>query len=555
MLQENQQFANRYRLVKRLGQGAFSEVWKAEDTETGNLTVALKVYAPEKGLDEDGAKIFSEEFAIVFDVHHSNLLTPTYYAKENNSPYLVLPFCEQGNATRLIGKADERQVAQFLHDVSSALAYLHAKDIIHQDIKPDNVLIDDEGNFLVTDFGISTRIRSTLRKTVGDKKSAGTRAYMGPERFSKNPDPIKASDIWSFGATLFELMKGDVPFGEDGGLVQKMGAETPDVPGAYSPELKQLVERCLAKETWNRPTAIQLRDISEKYLRTGVWNLSLLNGDNPKKPELPKQDEKPSSRKTERKVVTVLEASTSDGTSQKSVVKNKQRKILLWTIGGIAFVSVIVILLLTLPWKHNYSEDPVEPFVEEVDEEVVEEVIPEQDTEWSQPQEEELQETPVISTQEEIALIEKYYFAKKYSECLPLARKYAEQGYAEAQYYLANMYRRGYAVQKDTAEALKWYHKAAAQSHPIAQCTIGYFYTHGYGVPQNDYEAIKWYKKSGEQGYVIAQRDLGICYEWGDGVEIDLYKAKEWYSKAAAQGDKVSKEALDRVQQKINNTW
>ena len=67
MLTENQLFANRYRLVKRLGQGAFSEVWKAEDTMVGNLTVALKVYAPDKGLDEDGAKIFGDEFAIVFN--------------------------------------------------------------------------------------------------------------------------------------------------------------------------------------------------------------------------------------------------------------------------------------------------------------------------------------------------------------------------------------------------------------------------------------------------------------------------------------------------------
>ena len=273
MLTENQLFANRYRLVKRLGQGAFSEVWKAEDTKAGNLTVALKVYAPDKGLDEDGSKIFGEEFAIVFNIHHQNLLTPSTFDEEKNSPYLVLPFCERGSATRLIGKADERQVAQFLHDVSSALAYLHESEIVHQDIKPDNVLMDAKGNFLVTDFGISTRIRSTLRRSVGDKKSAGTTAYMGPERFSKNPAPVKASDIWSLGATMYELMTGDVPFGDIGGGMQKMNAEVPDIPGGYSTELKRLVERCLAPDTWDRPTAAQIRDICEDYLRKDEWNL------------------------------------------------------------------------------------------------------------------------------------------------------------------------------------------------------------------------------------------------------------------------------------------
>ena len=301
MLTENQLFANRYRLVKRLGQGAFSEVWKAEDTETGNLTVALKVYAPDKGLDEDGAKIFSEEFAIVFNVHHSNLLTPTYYAKESNSPYLVLPFCEQGSSTRLIGKMSEQQVAQFLHDVSSALAYLHAKDIIHQDIKPDNVLIDGEGNYMVTDFGISTRIRSTLRKSVGDKKSSGTMAYMGPERFSRTPQTIKASDIWSLGATVYELMSGYPPFNDFGGLSQKGGADIPEVEGDYSSDLKLLVERCLALETWDRPTAAQLRDICDGYLRTRTWDLSSLDKCGTKEPERQKA---PVGRPTERKVRT-----------------------------------------------------------------------------------------------------------------------------------------------------------------------------------------------------------------------------------------------------------
>lgn len=302
MLTENQLFANRYLLVKRLGQGAFSEVWKAEDTKTGNLTVALKIYAPDKGLDEDGAKVFSEEFAIVFNVHHSNLLTPTYYDEEHSSPYLVLPFCEQGSTTRLIGKMDELEVAKFVHDVSSALAYLHENEIVHQDIKPDNVLIDKSGNYLLTDFGISTRMRSTLRRSVTEKKGAGTRAYMGPERFSRNNHSVKASDIWSLGATLHELMSRDVPFGEDGGLVQMMGAVIPEVEGNWSSNLKRMVERCLAKDTWDRPTATQLYNISNEFLRNGHWDLSLLENKAAGKQTETSHIERPVSRPTERKI-------------------------------------------------------------------------------------------------------------------------------------------------------------------------------------------------------------------------------------------------------------
>ena len=355
MLQENQLFANRYRLVKRLGQGAFSEVWKAEDTKVGNLTVALKVYAPDKGLDEDGAKVFGDEFAIVFNVHHSNLLTPSTFDEENNSPYLVLPFCERGSAVRLIGNADERQVAQFLRDVSSALAYLHESEIVHQDIKPDNVLMDTKGNFLVTDFGISTRMRSTLRRSVGGKSSAGTMAYMGPERFSTSPKPIKASDIWSLGATVYELMTGDVPFGDMGGGMQQAGAFVPDVEGDYSSELKKLVKRCLSKEPWDRPTAAQLRDISEEYLRTGIWNLSTSNNSSSKNPV---SSADPTRRKTEKKARTEVEFGTKKMASENSTPKvsattSISQNHVFWIIGGVVALALLVLATVNLINNHR----------------------------------------------------------------------------------------------------------------------------------------------------------------------------------------------------------
>ncbi|MBO6051415.1 MAG: SUMF1/EgtB/PvdO family nonheme iron enzyme [Bacteroidales bacterium] len=375
MLIKNQLFANRYRLVKHLGNGAFSEVWKAEDTKVGNLTVALKVYAPDKGLDEDGSKVFGDEFAIVFNLHHQNLLTPSTFDEEKGSPYLVLPFCEQGSSLKLVGRMDERQAAKFLRDVSAALAYLHESEIVHQDIKPDNVLVDGKGNFLVTDFGISTRIRSTLRRSVGGKKSAGTTAYMGPERFSKNPDPIKASDIWSLGATVFELLKGDVPFGDMGGGLQKIGAEVPDLPGDYSADLKGLIERCLSQEPWDRPTATQIRDICDQYLRTGKWDLSVFGKSAASEPERPGKPQEPAGRKTERKVFVPENDQTAKDKQGKTVTqdpkpkpekpkpaaddeaKPARRKRMTWIIGGgVAIIAVALIITMFLTHQPKVVE-------------------------------------------------------------------------------------------------------------------------------------------------------------------------------------------------------
>ena len=258
MLQENTLFANRYQLIKLLGRGGFSEVWLAKDNWT-HLQIAIKVYAPGQGMDQDGLQDFCGELASVYDLNHSNLLKPQHVDTWQNMPYLIMAYCPAGSCVKRVGKMTEAELWKLIHDVAAGLAYLHEKDVIHQDIKPDNILVDTEGNYLITDFGISTRARSTLRKSViGGNTSGGTTAYMGPERFSRQPAPTKASDIWSFGAMVFELLEGVVPFGELGGGLQKGGAEIPFINASVSHALKFTIFKMLSKETWDRPTASTL---------------------------------------------------------------------------------------------------------------------------------------------------------------------------------------------------------------------------------------------------------------------------------------------------------
>ncbi|MBQ9751938.1 MAG: protein kinase [Paludibacteraceae bacterium] len=257
-LQENTLFANRYQLIKLLGRGGFSEVWLAKDNWT-HLQIAIKVYAPGQGMDQDGLQDFCGELASVYDLNHSNLLKPQHVDTWQNMPYLIMAYCPAGSCVKRVGKMTEPELWKLIHDVAAGLAYLHEKDVIHQDIKPDNILVDTEGNYLITDFGISTRARSTLRKSViGGNTSGGTTAYMGPERFSRQPAPTKASDIWSFGAMAFELLEGVTPFGEIGGGMQKGGAEIPFINAPVSDALKYTIFKMLSKETWDRPTAATL---------------------------------------------------------------------------------------------------------------------------------------------------------------------------------------------------------------------------------------------------------------------------------------------------------
>ena len=276
-MENNNLFHNRYFLERLLGRGNFSEVWLAKDDKT-DIQVALKIYAPATGLDSHGLNVLSREFAIVVNANHKNLLKPLYYDSVDRKPYLVLPYCKNGSIQRFIGQFTEEQAWLLLRDVASGLAYLHSRKpvIIHQDIKPDNIMIDENGTYMITDFGISAHAMSALRKSMSTAfVSAGTTAYMAPERFDKDNTPVRANDIWSLGAMTYEMLTGNVPFSAgnvlEGGILQKQGAEIPLLPEHFSPELQHLLELCLQKEPWERPTAEQV----EKYSQIAI------NGGNP----------------------------------------------------------------------------------------------------------------------------------------------------------------------------------------------------------------------------------------------------------------------------------
>lgn len=255
-------FDDRYRLEKRLGGGGFSEVWLAYDTKSQNK-VALKVYAQAGNLDEDGVSMFRNEFSIVCNYNHSNILRPFSFETSNEHPYLVLPYCEQGSAASLIGKMSEDELWKFIHDVASGLSYLHSHmgtPVVHQDIKPANVLIDANGQYMITDFGISTGLHRTLSRkaSTSNNEGSGTIAYMAPERFSTKAQPLISNDIWSFGATLYELATGNLPFGDMGGLTQSKSHTPPPITEDYSKGLKELIYRCLSEKTWDRPSAQEI---------------------------------------------------------------------------------------------------------------------------------------------------------------------------------------------------------------------------------------------------------------------------------------------------------
>jgi serine/threonine protein kinase len=275
-LQVNQIFAGRYKLIEKIGIGGFSEVWKVSDEMAEDKIVVLKLYAPERGLDNNGLKQFRREYSITLDIAHQNLLNANYFDIFEGSPFLIMPFCPGGSLNdKLIesGPFSEAQLASMLVQVCTALCYLHDHEIVHQDIKPDNVLINKRGDYLLTDFGISNHMRNTLNKSTRSSQ-AMTIAYAPPERFKGNAKTLAASDIFSLGVMCFELLTGDLPWSGMGGAYLTANTELPLLGSNHSISLQTILHKCLALEPNNRIKAKEILDRAEVYLKTSNWDES-----------------------------------------------------------------------------------------------------------------------------------------------------------------------------------------------------------------------------------------------------------------------------------------
>lgn len=287
-------FDGKYLLIRQLStDGGTADVWLAEDKETEDETlsdndeelmgvdgtavlVAIKIYRPQSLMDVGGIFTFKKEYKTVFNCHHENLLKPIGFSIIDESvPYLVMPFCEKGSTEKLVGTLSQKDdLWKFIFDTASGLAYLHSCNppIIHQDIKPANILIDDNNNFCITDFGISVKT-GKQEEYYSDDESAGTIIYMPPERFSENYQAMPESDIWSLGATIYELVTGDVPFGDKGGELQMKGNAIPPIKADIPKKIKKLIYSCLNVDPKKRPSATDLAEIA----RTRGKNISIFH--------------------------------------------------------------------------------------------------------------------------------------------------------------------------------------------------------------------------------------------------------------------------------------
>ncbi len=224
----------RYLLTAHLGSGAMGEVYQATDSQT-KQTVAVKILDRKLTLDPEIVERFKREGEALRQLRHRHIVSFVDTFQHEGQQVIVMEYVAGGSLHQLIqrGPLPVEQARQVAIDLCDALTSAHRLNIIHRDVKPDNVLVGADGAPKLTDFGVARLVSEGTRLT-GTGTQIGTPFYMSPEAWQGQPLDAQA-DVWSLGIMLYEMLTGDVPFGGDT-LVSVMNK----VLTAPLPDLKRL---------------------------------------------------------------------------------------------------------------------------------------------------------------------------------------------------------------------------------------------------------------------------------------------------------------------------
>jgi basic membrane protein A len=243
-----------YQIVAPLGEGGMAAVFRAYQPGMERY-VALKILPRHFADDPEFAARFQREARILAQLQHPHILPVFDYGQVEGYSFIVMPFVPSGTLTDSIQgqPLPLPRIRQVISQVGDALSYAHGRGLVHRDVKPSNVLIDESGNCLLTDFGLARMVEASVNLTaIGTLM--GTPAYMSPEQGSGSKIDSR-SDIYSLGIILYEMATGRVPYrAETPVAVVVMHTSAPlPLPRSVNPDLPEAVERVILKALARNP--------------------------------------------------------------------------------------------------------------------------------------------------------------------------------------------------------------------------------------------------------------------------------------------------------------
>ena len=463
---------NRYKVLSKLGQGGMGVVYKCFD-ETAGVEIALKALPPELSHNTLEMEDIRRNFQIVHNLHHPHIASYNNLECDpaNGYYYLIMECCAGEDLRRWIryrhesGTLNFIEVISIIQQVAIALDYAHSMKIIHRDIKPGNIMIDQLGKVKVLDFGLAAQIHTSMtRVSMVYHGTSGTGPYMAPEQWRGRLQDVRA-DQYALAVMTYEMLAGHLPFeSSDVTVLREAVLNEKPAPIRNIPDFAQkAIDRAMSK------------DPVQRFATCGEFVAALSKA--PVKPAL------------FRKRIPLL-------------------------AHGVALVIAALLAWFIFFGKEKTVPPPA--LKSEIAALIIDANNAKESKNWDEYYRLLLKILELDTSNKEAQnnlgwCYEKGYGVKQdHTEAVKWYRKAAEQGDAQAQFNLGWCYDNGYGVKQDYAEAVKWYRKAAEQGDADAQYNLGLCYAEGKGVKQDHTEAVKWFRKAAEQGHADAAKALKI---------------------------------------------
>jgi serine/threonine-protein kinase len=262
-------FAGRYQIIEELGRGGMGKVYRALDKKL-NEEVAFKLIKPDIASDKKTLERFSNELKIARKISHKNVGRMYEMMEDNGTHFITMEYIPGEDLKRLIRKVGRFSVGKTISAVKQiceGVIEAHRLGIVHRDLKSQNIMVDEEGNAKIMDFGIARFLRA--KGLTGEGLVIGTLEYMSPEQV-EGKEVDQRSDIYSLGIILYEMVTGRVPFEGDTPFIigVKHKSETPKNPKKINSQLPddltQLILKCVEKDKEQRYQTVDqvLREIN-----------------------------------------------------------------------------------------------------------------------------------------------------------------------------------------------------------------------------------------------------------------------------------------------------
>jgi len=262
------QTLGQYEIVEKLGEGSMGVVFKARQPDLERW-VAIKALLPQYAAAPGFRERFLREARAIAQLEHPNILPVYDFGQQSEYTYLVMRCVESARTLSDImhQSLSFRQITDYLDQIAAALDYAHRRGIIHRDVKPGNILLNNDDWIFLADFGLARMVESTSHLT-GTGMSVGTPAYMSPEQGAGRELDARA-DVYALGVIAYQMLTGQIPHYSDTpyAIIYKRNTEPPPPLRESNPDIPTTVEQCVQTALAPNP--------DERYRSAGAFMASL----------------------------------------------------------------------------------------------------------------------------------------------------------------------------------------------------------------------------------------------------------------------------------------